>query len=70
MERYCQERRQAGIVLSGIRVEVHAVKMHAVDTYEQGVECLAHSFMSDVERECVEIAEPADDGCAKPPRSP
>jgi hypothetical protein len=57
MKRYCLERQADGVLLTGIRVEVHAVKTHPVDTSEHGVEFLAASFMHEVERESVEVAE-------------
>jgi hypothetical protein len=64
MQRYCHERQQAGVLLRGIRIEIHAVKTHPVDTYEQGVERLAFAFMYDVERASEEIvgADGVEDG--------
>lgn len=55
MQRYCRERRAAGVLLAGVRVEVHAVRTHPVDTYEQGVEQLGWSFMAEVEAATAEV---------------
>jgi hypothetical protein len=57
VQRYWEERRDAGILLRGIRVEIHAVKTHPVDTYDTGVQSLGHSFMYEVERVTEEVIE-------------
>jgi hypothetical protein len=54
IQRYCRERQAAGVILTGVRIEVHAVRTHPVDTYEQGVERLGFSFMFEVEAATVE----------------
>jgi hypothetical protein len=57
VQQYWVERRDAGILLRGIRIEIHAVRTHPVDTYDAGVQSLAHSFMYEVERASEEEAD-------------
>ena len=60
VQRYWEERRDIGILLRGIRIEINAVRSHPVDTHDAGVQALAHSFMYEVERASEEESEPGN----------
>jgi hypothetical protein len=57
VKQYCDERLADGILLLGIRIEIHAVRTHPVDTYEDGVRSLGHSFLHEVYVRSEEVAD-------------